>query len=258
MNNTKSDLVIALKELLNEGIQILANETDTEVKVGGVKIKKQKNFPSLLYSYNSWYSKALPLINILLPDRLEDFISDYKNIEIRNEITKSTYTISDYLSELVVKNEIGTKLFEPKDKFASRLSNQISILKLVKESINYILNNIEGLIQADLFDSEIEAAKELKIKKHLRAAGAIAGVVLERHLFSVITNHALIIKNKPTLNDMNECLKGATVYDIPTWRKIQALADIRNLCAHGATREPTDSEIDDLLDGVDKIIKTIF
>ena len=42
--------------------------------------------------------------------------------------------------------------------------------------------DIRQLVQADLFDSELDAADELGKKKFTRAAGALAGVVLERHL----------------------------------------------------------------------------
>ncbi len=44
---------------------------------------------------------------------------------------------------------------------------------------------------ADLFDSELESAKELSKKGFLRAGGALAGVVLEKHLAQVMTNHGL-------------------------------------------------------------------
>jgi len=53
-------------------------------------------------------------------------------------------------------------------------------------------------------------------------------------------------------------LKAAGVYDIPTWRKIQHLAELRNLCDHKKSREPTESEINELLAGVAAISKTVF
>ncbi|MGI9165492.1 MAG: hypothetical protein ACR2G5_03750 [Pyrinomonadaceae bacterium] len=93
---------------------------------------------------------------------------------------------------------------------------------------------------------------------NLRAAGAVAGVVLEAHLQRIATNHSLrITKKEPTISDLNDPLKAAGVYDIPTWRKIQHLADLRNLCDHKKTREPTDSEVRDLI-AVAAIVKTVF
>ena len=215
--------------------------------------KNTKTFTFHL-SYQTWYSKSLLVIKNILPERLDDFIAQYKNSKLRKDITIENYTIMDYISRVPLYD---WDIDERKGMLESRLLTQIGIIAAAIERIDFILSDIKGLIQADLFDSEIDAARELKSKKHLRAAGAIAGVVLEKHLYHVAQNHALTTKSKPTLNDLNECLKTATIYDIPTWRKIQSLADVRNLCAHGATREPTDSEVDDLLDGVDKIIKNI-
>jgi hypothetical protein len=43
-------------------------------------------------------------------------------------------------------------------------------------------NDIKVMVQAGLFDSDLDAAGELAKNKFTRAAGASAGVVLERHL----------------------------------------------------------------------------
>ena len=48
------------------------------------------------------------------------------------------------------------------------------------------------------------------------------------------------------------------VYDTPTWRLIQRYNDIRILCCHAKQREPTPDEVRELVDGVEKAIKTIF
>jgi len=86
-----------------------------------------------------------------------------------------------------------------------------------------------------------------------------AGVVLEAHLQRVATNHSVSISKKdPTISDLNDPLKAASVYDTPTWRKIQHLADLRNLCDHKKSREPTETEVRDLIAGVASIVKTVF
>jgi hypothetical protein len=83
--------------------------------------------------------------------------------------------------------------------------------------------------------------------------------VLERHLQRVAYNHNVTIKKKnPTIAELNDPLKDANVYDTPTWRKIQFLADIRNLCSHNKDKEPSKEQVDELIDGVNLIIKTIF
>jgi hypothetical protein len=93
----------------------------------------------------------------------------------------------------------------------------------------------------------------------LRGAGAVAGVVIERHLEQVRISHNVPCKKQhPTINDFNELLKNAKVVDVPTWRQIQRLGDIRNLCDHNKQREPTKDEVVELIDGTGKLCKTIF
>jgi hypothetical protein len=93
----------------------------------------------------------------------------------------------------------------------------------------------------------------------LRAAGAVAGVVLEKHLRQVCEDHSLqILKKNPTLSDLSDLLKTNSVIDVPQWRLVSMLADIRNLCDHNKQKEPTQQQVTDLIDGTDKVLKTIF
>ena len=140
-----------------------------------------------------------------------------------------------------------------------RFYQQLNIVKSMGERFRSSLFDIRQLAQADLFDSEIDAAKELIKNKFFRAAGVVAGVVLERHLKEVCGAHAVTIRKRaPQMSDLNDALKGANVIDIPQWRSIQHLGDIRNLCAHDGESEPTADQVGDLLAGVSKVTKTIF
>lgn len=58
--------------------------------------------------------------------------------------------------------------------------------------------------------------------------------------------------------ETNEELKNAGVIDLPTWRHIQLLGDLRNLCCHDKKSEPTKDQAKDLLDGTTKICKTVY
>jgi hypothetical protein len=48
------------------------------------------------------------------------------------------------------------------------------------------------------------------------------------------------------------------VLDIRAWRLIQHLGDLRNLCDHKKLADPTQSQIQELIEGVRKMVKTIF
>lgn len=193
----------------------------------------------------------------LLPDRYSEFCEQYK-FEKRKEITYTTYTIADYMIGPQV-SRYGEALFNTKSAFAVKFQLQLTILNSALTRFDAALNDIAGVLQAEMLESELDAADDLFKKKHLRAAGTLAGVTIEAHLGRVVKNHQLsIAKRDPTIADLNEVLKAAGILDIPAWRHIQRLADIRNVAAHAKDRDPTPDEIQDLLSGARKIIATVF
>ncbi len=231
-------------------------------KTHGDKTKEViKALPSFREAYQSWYSEAKALVRQLLPDRLADFVSHYERPKPRKDITYESYRITDYLQGLHVNREFGyqkTKVVGP-DAAIPQFQQQLAILKSVQARFESSLFDIRQLVQADLLDSELDAANELAKNKFLRAAGAVAGVVLEGHLAQVRDNHRVTLTKKAsTIADLNDALKAAEVIDIPQWRFIQHLADIRNLCDHNRATEPTAEQVNDLIAGVMKITKTLF
>jgi len=140
-----------------------------------------------------------------------------------------------------------------------RFGTQLAILEATRTRFESSLHDIRQLLQADLFDSELDTSRELLKSGFLRASGAVAGVVLEKHLRQVVTNHALVIwKQHPTISDFNDLLKTNGVLDVPAWRNIQRLGDLRNLCDHNKHRDPTKEDLDELINGVEKLTKTLF
>jgi len=64
----------------------------------------------------------------------------------------------------------------------------------LKDRASSVVGNITGVLQASLFDSEIDAAENLLSNGHVRAAGAVAGVTLEAHLASVCSE--VVLENR--------------------------------------------------------------
>ena len=225
--------------------------------------KKTKEFiaalPSFVATYQLWYSEAKALVRQLLPDRLADFVRYYEKPKTRKNITYESYRIEDCLQGLSLTHGWEEeKVVGPEDAIP-RFQQQLAILKAARTRFKSSLFDIRQLVMADLFDSELDAAKELAKKKFLRAAGAVAGVVLEKHLAQVCSNHSVAISKKaPSISDLNNLLKAANVVDVAQWRFIQHLGDIRNLCDHNKTKEPTAEQVADLITGVDKTLKTLF
>ena len=208
--------------------------------------------------YQNWYSRACKVVESLAPERLEEFISYYLIDPKRKDINADNYVIQDYTKGIIVQDLYGKPKWNFNRIVERRIANQLQILMSLKSRIDSVLQDITGHLFAELQDSELAAANQLK-KVSKRAAGALAGVVLERHLQRVVQNHRISMRKKsPSISDLNDPLKNARIYDVPTWRKIQLLADIRNLCAHQKDREPTDDEVDELISGVNSVIKSIF
>jgi hypothetical protein len=258
MDNTNLSLLEKdLDRLITESELLYYSIADECGKLD-IKSKKESGIvlPNFKSSYESWYSKALAVIKQILPDRYNDFIQLYKH-EKRKEIDFLTYTISDYMIGL--RTTYGGQTKVDGSAAIPKVQQQMNILKSVKQRFKSSLFDIRQILQADLFDNELESAAGLLKQGFLRASGVIAGVVLEKHLGEVCTNRSVkIAKKTPTISDFNDILKDAGVYDVPTWRLIQRLGDIRNLCGHNKDREPTKEEVNELIDGVKKITKTIY
>lgn len=214
------------------------------------------NLPNFCSSYEIWYSEALQFVKKIIPDRVSDFESLYKN-DKRKSISFSTYTISDAIIGLT--SRLGGEIKTSPLSASPKLLQQVSILRSAVKLVDSVIYSLDFSIRADLFDSELAAADELIKAGFLRAAGAMCGVVLEKHLAQVCLQHGLVMKKKsPTINDYNEVLKNQSVVDLPTWRHIQLLGDIRNLCCHDRSTEPTKEQARDLIAGTNKISKTVY
>jgi hypothetical protein len=240
MTSTTDTIREELDALVKSGVKLLP-------KIAGEK----RDISKFITGYHPWYTRALAVVRHLLPDRLADFQRLY-HLEKRKMINSSTYTMEDYITG------VDPDRFDFRAAAHNKFVTQIGILSSAMSRIDDILSHIQGVLQADIFDSEIETASYLHKNGHLRAAGAIAGVVLETHLGNVCEHHQIkIAKRNPTISDLNDLLRDKGVYDVATWRKIQHLGDLRNLCTHARRREPTPDEVQDMIDGVSKIIKTI-
>lgn len=131
-----------------------------------------------IYGYQMWYSEAHEVIKQILPKRLEEFEKFYKD-DNRKIINSRNMDELDYTIQVALL--LGQRHLIVVNKF----QNQLEILKSAQLRFESSLFEIKQLVQADLFDSELEAARELLKNDFMRAAGAISGVVLEKHLAQV-------------------------------------------------------------------------
>lgn len=260
MSRSRTDIKRELDRLVAQGLLLYFSMVDELGKLGDTEkalLKKKKmKLPSFKDEYDTWYSVSMQLVKQVLPDRLDDFVAQYKN-EKRKDIDFLTYTVSDYLIGLQTKRfgsvEVDGSAALPK------FEKQRSILASAAAVLDSALVDLQEVLQADLFDSELDAAAELGTRGFIRASGAVAGVVLEKHLGHVCELHGLKTRKKaPGISDYNQLLKDNGVIDTPAWRFIQHLGDLRNLCDHHKEREPTKEDGAELVEGVRKVSRTVF
>jgi hypothetical protein len=118
-----------------------------------------KDLPTFQSGYEEWYSESLALLRQLLPDRVRDFIGFYERPKGRKDLTNENYVIQDYMKGLTVdyygETKVDTSAAVP------QFRQQLAILKAANRRFESSLFEIKQLAQADVFDSEIDAAREL-------------------------------------------------------------------------------------------------
>jgi len=245
MIDAKSQTEEELSRLLDQQKQILKSLED---------IKDIIEFRTV---YQRWDTQSLKIVQTLGPDKYDEFVNYFSTNPNRKLLEAS---IQDYVRGMgEAKSAYTEELpFDPHELARLRFLNQLQVLDELSYRVESVLADVEDHLFAELQDKELEAANALK-KISLRAAGSLAGVVLERHLQRVAANHSVTIpKEERTIRDLNDPLKLSKAYDFATWRKIQMLGDLRNLCSQQRNGTPTQEQVDDLIIGVSSIIKSVF
>ena len=96
------------------------------------------------------------------------------------------------------------------------------------------LNKIHSLVQAELFDSQLEQSSELLKNEFTLAAAVVAGVVLETAISELCARNQI---PNGKLDKMNADLAKAGVYNGIVQKRVTHLAAVRNAAAHGNDAE---------------------
>ena len=200
--------------------------------------------------YQSWYSVARRVVEQLLPERLDEFTRYYALPPGEHTAWAYDCTIKElllgqiaYESEVHHANELGLK----------RLRRQVAIVASCAGVLESALADIRWSIAVQVSDAELSEAQTLAKQGYYRAAGVLAGVVLERSLRRLAERHDMQPEGVKAAA-LNDGLKSRGVYDEPTRSRIQFLLAIRNKCGHPGDDEPTADEINDLMSGVTRVL----
>lgn len=118
---------------------------------------------------------------------------------------------------------------------------------------NGFLVSFKQIIQAEVFDSELEQSRSLLENGYKNAAAVIAGVVLETAIKEVCLNNNIEIERKK-LTQLNDDLAKAGVYNKLQQKQITALADIRNSAAHGNYEQFTKEDVERMIDDIERFL----
>ena len=109
--------------------------------------------------YQNWYSRAIKLVELLGQERLEEFTSYYRIDPKRKKLTIENYVIQDYIKGLV---PAGDRKFDRAIVVELGIMNQVQILQSLESRIESILQDVTGHLLADIQDSELKVADQLR------------------------------------------------------------------------------------------------
>lgn len=235
------ELVTAYRDLLGEDKK-LSKKSREEYSA-----EMKANIRNFQENYQAWYSEALSCIETLLPQRFDDFVGFYAPESKRKGLDLTSYCIRDYL--------LGVSTFDIGEEFILKVFfQQTALLSGAQRVFESEIFQIRRVLEADLYQDELSAAQDLNKKGFRRAAGAMAGVVLETRLKKSAQVSSINLKKKPTIGSLNDSLRNKDVFDAVVHSRIKVLADLRALCDHDKDREPSRDEVEELIAGVKRIL----
>jgi len=183
----------------------------------------------------------------------------YEYIDFDNQIFLKWYIkIKNFMVDIKGKNsEYYQKLMEIEKEDIRDLflfdSTKIIFIALKEDYEKGYLSSIETLVQAEVFESQLEQAEELLKNGYILASAVIAGVVLETGIRELCTRENII---HGKLDKMNAELAKAGVYNKLQQKRITALADIRNSAAHGKPEEFTKEDVKMMIRDIEQFLAT--
>jgi hypothetical protein len=168
-------------------------------------------------------------------------------VKAKNLLVSACGIDSQHYQEFVQAEKLGG--FESNYDTLRRMR---SVFSAAMEDYNGgFLTSIKTMIQADVFDNELEQAQELLANGYKVAAAVIAGVVLETTLRDLCTREGL---SRSKLDKMNADLAKAGIYNKLQQKRITTLADIRNNAAHGKPEEFSDDDVANMIRDVEQFL----
>lgn len=222
-----AELELLAEDIKTKGTRLLENvpfysgRHDGTGGTFGTPSDELKNLQATIFKdYQKWYSSSRHLVNDYMPERIAEFERLYSSILFRLRLETEfggIYDKSNYINSW-------------NDDFLNQLGILLSV-PLVAEIKEKSLRNI---LTADIANSEIDEAELLYENLHYRAAGAVAGVALERYLKTLCEINGIEYKKENSIYSLSQFLYNhePPIIDATVLNHMGYLASIRKDCDH--------------------------
>ena len=167
-------------------------------------------------------------------------------LQVEDLLSQITNEQSVYYKEFIEitnsKNNLGYYSFQ---------TLKTIFLTLKNDYRNGYLTSIKTLIQAEVFESQLEQSQELLNSNYILASAVVAGIVLETGIREICTREDIA---HGKLDKMNADLAKKGIYNKLQQKRITALADIRNSAAHGKEGEFNKDDVQKMIRDIEDFL----
>ena len=167
-------------------------------------------------------------------------------VQVKDLIVKLTNTESEYYKEFIkIENQ------ENSTNYIKFIGLKGIFVAFKNDYTDGYLSSIKTLIQAEVFENQLEQSQELLDSGYKLASAVIAGIVLETGLREICTREETA---HGKLDKMNADLAKKGIYNKLQQKRITTLADIRNSAAHGKEDEFTHDDVNNMIREVEQFL----
>ena len=215
---------------MNKKIWQRFEELENQIKnVESTKFSRQRNIGRTIYTY--YY--------------IDNEIYFQWKVQVKDLLVNITNNNSEYYKEFL---DIDSK---EKTNFSVFEGMKAIFLALKHDYEKGYLTSIKTLIQAEVFETQLEQAEELLTSGYILASAVITGVVLETGIREICTRENI---SHGKLDKMNAELAKKGIYTKLQQKRITALADIRNSAAHGKQDAFTKDDVSKMIREVEDFL----
>ena len=168
-------------------------------------------------------------------------------VKVRNLLANACGRDSEHFKSFVEAEEP-----RPFEENPARLTRLRAVFLAAREDFEGgYLTSMRRLVEAEVFSSELDQARELLAAGYRVPAGVVSGVVLETALRHLCKTHCI---ETGKLEKMNADLVKAGEYNTLVQKRVTALAAIRNSAAHGNEGEFDQADVKSMIDEVERLV----